>query len=250
MGGPVRDREVFDHLLATLLEGCGSDLLEASMVLPDSWLRTVPIEADCSAEDDEDVLRWRLKKLVPFNVEALRVRAIEGPDGTVLLGFVVDRMVSDLEEAFAARGIRLGFIANRSLCIAAALQPRDELQGVLLLADDGYSLVVARPPETVLMRYKNLDPFDLDEGLQSLVRRDLVGTRSLLERDPQADRLARCLVCGPDDSSELWLALVEESLEAPTQPLTVADLRAYDGDAGQPWHVLAPMLGLAATEVA
>ena len=248
LGGPVRDREIFDRLLETLLDDL--DLTEASMVLPDSWLRIVPIDAVEGLEEDEDVLRWRLKKLVPFNVDGLRVRGVEGfAADTMLLAFAIEQLVADLEDAFAARGIRIGFIASRSQCLAAALRPTDELRSVILLAEDGYSLVVARAAETLLMRYKNLDPFDLDDELQALVRRDLANTRRLLDEELGEGPLTRSLVCGPEECQELWLTLVEESLRSPALPLGAADLRAREGESDPPWHLLVPMLGVAATEV-
>jgi len=250
MGGPLRDREIFDQRLAALLADVDGELSRASLVLPDAWLRIVPVDIVEGPVDDEDVLRWRLRKLVPFNVDGLRVRAVGSAqgEGTMLLGFAVEQLLAELENAFGARGIRLGFITNRSSGVAAALSASSDLRSVTLLAEEGYSVVVVRGEETVLTRYKSLAPYDLDDHLEALVRRDFDNTRRFLE-DELGVALSRNLVCGPEEAAADWLALVESSLPGEAAVLGAADLRPVDRRLDVPWHVLGPMLGVAATEL-
>ena len=132
LGGPLRDREAFEHALGVLLQGAGSSIEGASLLLPDRWLRTIPL--DSSGADrvgsKEEFLRWRLKQLVPFRVEDLRVRGIadsfgRGNAGTrVMVGFAVEQLLFELETAFAAHGIRIGSDHESQPCDRARSDPR------------------------------------------------------------------------------------------------------------------------------
>ena len=99
----------------------------------------------------------------------------------------------------------------------------------------------------VLVRYKALDPQRLGNGLEAAVRRDLSITKGYLENELPEHALARALVCGPQ-GAELWAELLEECLGVPSAKLGETDLRPAL-PSGRPWHVMAPLLGAAETEV-
>ena len=254
LGGPVRDREAFDRALDELLSLAATDIDRGSLLLPDRWLRTILIDAEGTGEvsSEQEFLQWRLKKLVPFPVEDLRVRCL--PEGVprdrpkILVGFAVDQLLSELEEAFAERGIRLGLITNRSLPMAGALNRLAELRCIAVLDRGGYSLVFVESGRVALVRYKALDPLRVDNGLEAVVHRDLRITRSYLEEEFPDQPLSRSLVCGPAESEEVWTALLEEGLGVPSLRLGPADLRPASS-MGQPWHVMAPLLGAASVEL-
>ena len=74
------------------------------------------------------MLRWKLKRLVPFRVDELRIGAVEvtplpGQEEPrrLLLGFAVEALLAALEAAFERVGIRLGRISSTSLALLAAL---------------------------------------------------------------------------------------------------------------------------------
>ena len=257
MGGPIRETETFGRLLDELLSSCGAGVEHASVVLPDRWLRTILIDmegADAIRSQDE-FLRWRLKKMVPFRVEDLRIRGVSDGIGReetakkTLVGFAVDQLLGDLEGAFSERGVRVGLITNRSLPMAGAVTAMPELRCVAMLTEDGYSLVFILAGRVALIRYKSLDPIRLGNGVEAAVRRDLRITRGYLQNELPAHGLSRGLVCGPEGSEEKWSALLEECLGVPSIKLGDGDLRPAMSS-GKPWHVLAPLLGVAETEVA
>ena len=253
LGGPIRDREAFDRALDELLSLAATEIGGGSLLLPDRWLRTIQIDAEGAGEvsSEHEFLQWRLKKLVPFRVEDLRVRCL--PEGVgrgdkLLVGFAVNQLLSELEEAFEERGIRLGLITNRSLPMAGALNRLAELRCIAVLDRGGYSLVFVESGRVVLVRYKALDPLRVDNGLETVVRRDLRITRSYLEEEFPYQPLSRSLVCGPPESDAIWTALLENGLGVPSGRLGPADLRPASST-GQPWHVMAPLLGAAGVEL-
>src|SRR5262245_5951723 len=77
LGGPLRGRESFDRALDEILGGGEKKPIEASLVLPDRWLRLLftELEPELGLRPDDEVLRFKLKRLVPFRVDELRLRA-------------------------------------------------------------------------------------------------------------------------------------------------------------------------------
>ncbi len=80
LGGPVRDRAQLQGAIEELLQASQVDPDEASLLLPDAWLRTVSVDLgeDAPKVSRQELMRWRLKPLVPFRVEELRVEGVDG----------------------------------------------------------------------------------------------------------------------------------------------------------------------------
>ena len=206
------------------------------------------------------MLRWKLRRLVPFRVEDLRVAAAEvtplaGQEEPrrVLLGFADEHLLAQLEEAFERAGVRLGQIASASLSLVAALDAAagDDLTALVLVGDDDYALVFVRGGEPVLHRYKGaigaagIDP----RG----VVRDLRLTRNFLEEHFPGVRLARAVLAAPPELEPLWLDRLTEGLGEAAEPLDgrhLPPLQLETPGLPVPPRELAPMMGAARREVA
>ncbi len=88
-----------------------------AVVLPTGWLRSHLLEFDHlprRASELGDVVRWRLKKLLPINPVELRLSALPmagaGDRRPVLTLAGLERAIAGLERAFAAAGMEPGFI--------------------------------------------------------------------------------------------------------------------------------------------
>lgn len=292
LGGPLRDADVFASLLGPFIRGLGEPWpQEVSLVVPDSWLRVVFTEFSELPKNRaarEDVLRWKLKRLQPFRVDDLRVRGVEvAPLPTqeepkrVLLGFAMELLLGQLEDAFGSYGIRLGQISNTSLALTMAVQagaggrrdasagtdPSREtvLTGFVLAQDDGYSLVFSCRGEAVLHRYKAVQQVGDSNVFASMVSRDLRLTRTFLEEKLPGHTLTEVLVLAPVEMEPYWLGWIEESLETRSVPLGVEHLpmtwdegapflspRDGDDDPSHPAHRydIGPLLGAVCQEVA
>ena len=129
--GPVGlqalDPELLNPFLARLkgaAEGSGT----AAVVLPTNWLRSFLIDADrLPRKEDElhDVVRWRLKKLLPvppteLRLSVVRLSEVEGRRQLLVMAGM-ERALASVEAVFRAVGVEPGFITTRLF----ALVPRN-----------------------------------------------------------------------------------------------------------------------------
>jgi len=264
LGGPLRDPAAFRELVAGLVKGVPGGVREASLVLPDTWLRVTFSESgDLPKGGDalDEVLRWKLKRLVPFRVDDLRVSAAEvaplpGQEEPrrLLLGFAVEMLLAQVEEAFAAAGVRLGQVSNVSLSLLAATDPPPGgvFAALMVVEDEGYTLVFSRGGEPVLHRYKGFAGALPEASRGNFVGRDLKLTRNFLDEHYPGATLGPVLLLAPPEAEPTWLDRLEQGLGTPAAPLDgrlLPPLRAEDSGV-PPWRDLAPMLGAARREVA
>ena len=264
LGGPLRDPAAFQELARGLLADIPGGVTEASLVIPDGWLRvtfTESGELPRAGEARDEVLRWKLRRLVPFRVEELRLAAVEVTPLAVqeepqrlLLGFAVEQLLAQVEEAFTALGVRIGRVTNTSLALLSALDVArpGSLAAMVLVDEEGYTLVFSRGDEPVLHRYKGLNR-TLPEGARtSFVARDLKLTRNFLDEQYAGTGIAPLLLVAPPELEPLWVDRLEEGLGRDAAPLDgrhLPPLRAEEPVPAPPWRVLAPMLGAARQEV-
>lgn len=270
LGGPPRDPAAFKETVAGLVKSVPGGVRDASLVLPDTWLRVNFSESGDlpkTADALDEVLRWKLRRLVPFRVDDLRVGATEvsplpgqQEPRRLLLGFGAEPLLAQVEEAFSAAGVRLGQVTNASLALLSALAPADQtaprsattFAALVVVGAEGYTLIFARGNEPVLHRYKAFTG-NLPEGSRtSFVARDLKLTRNFLDEHFPGSRLGPVLLLAPPELEPSWLDRLEQGLDAPAAPLDgrhLPPLRAEEA-AVPAWRDLAPMLGAARQEVA
>jgi hypothetical protein len=224
--GPVgllqADRQVLADGLASLVSRLEKTPQRASLVVPNAWVRSVVVDVESlprQRQEAEDVVRWRIKKLLPCRPEDVRLDFARSDDnGRLLVVIALDRPLAAIEEAFAATGVALGRLEPSVLALTALLP--STLQPTLLLAveDHGIGLVLVARGRIVLVRHKGL-PVGGDQ-VEPFVLRELGRTLAHL-RDSERE----------SESLNVWVA-------APPQPL--ADLLAHwaTGEAGVAIHQL------------
>jgi hypothetical protein len=264
LGGPPRDPAALRELVAGLVAGVPGGVRDASLVLPDAWLRITFTESGDlprTADALDEVLRWKLRRLVPFRVDDLRIGATEvspvpGQEEPrrLLLGFAVDQLLAQVEEAFAAAGVRIGQISNTSLSLLAAVAPvpADSFAALVVVGGEGYTLIFARRDEPVLHRYKGFAGGLPEAARASFVGRDLKLTRNFLDEHFPGAAFGPVLLLAEPALEPAWLDRLEDGLGAPAAPLDgrhLPPLRAEEA-AVPAWRDLAPMLGAARQEVA
>ncbi|HEY4572569.1 MAG TPA: hypothetical protein VIJ26_01350 [Thermoanaerobaculia bacterium] len=264
LGGPLRDPIAFRDLVAGMVKAIPGGVREASLVLPDTWLRVTFTESGDLPKETaalDEVLRWKLRRLVPFRVDELRVDATEvspvpGQEEPrrLLLGFAVEQLLAQIEEAFAAAGVRIGKISNASLSLLSAVQPaaNGAFSALVLVGEEGYTLIFARGGEPVLHRYKGFTGNLPDAARAGFVGRDLKLTRNFLDEHFPGATLGSVLLLSPPELEPAWLDRLEEGLGRPAAPVDgrhLPPLRAEESNV-PPWRSLAPMLGAARQEVA
>jgi hypothetical protein len=267
LGGPLRDPRAFQGILDGLVKELPA-VHEASLVIPDAWLRvtfTESGELPRAGAARDDVLRWKLKRLVPFRVDELRIGAQEveplpnqPPEEPrrLLLGFAVDQLLSQLEEAFAAAKVRLGQITNTSLALISALGeegPAPSFWAIVVVEEAGYTLAFVHGSEPVLHRFKAFAGALPEAARASLVTRDLKLTKNFLDEHFPGATLTRVLLAAPEALEPIWMERLAEGLGSAAAPLSTRDLPPLQIDVAlgaQPvWREVAPMLGAARREV-
>lgn len=275
LGGPLRDPAGFGERLAAFVGALPGPIKAASLVVPDAWLRVVfseSAELPRAAEARDEVLRWKLRRLVPFRVDELRVGAVEvaplpaqADNGAeprrVLMGFGLEQLLAQLEQAFAAAGVRIGQITNASLALVAALEPppdhpdAGDVEALALVEGEGYSLVFSNPAsrlgaEPVLHRYKGLTGGLPETARSALVARDLKLTANFLDEYLGGARLGRVVLVAPPEVEPVWVERLRDGLGVPAQPLDGRHLPPVvaEGESA-PWRTMAPLLGAARREV-
>ena len=262
LGGPVRDPEVLRGRIETLLESVTAPVSDASLVLPDSWLRlsfTDLEEAPRNAAAAEEVMRWKLKKQVPFRVEELRLRGAPAPPlpgrnrgKRMLLGYAMEQLVSQLEEAFASRGVRIGLVVNASLAFSQALARRTgdgERLGCLLAGGTGYSLFFTRGGRMTFHRFRAIGELEAGNGDAALIARDLRLTRDYLDRETDEPLPDGFVVAAPPAIEDRWLEWVSGAFGVEVSGLRPTHL-PIRGELPQPrLNDIALLLGAACHQV-
>jgi len=272
LGGPPREPRLFEEQVAELVHGVGGGIEEASLVLPDAWLRTAfaeVAELPTDSRGRDEVLRWKLKRLVPFRVDELRVRAAEvtplaaqEEPRRLLLGFGLEGLFSHLESALRAAGVRVGRISNEGLSAVGALTPAilgagdRALVALTLASDRGYTLVVVRGDEPVLHRFKSFAPTLPEAARGASVIRDLRLTATFLEEHYPELPIERVVLAAPEESAARWGRWIDEGglgrVELLGSEHTVP-VRTGGDAAGvdlPPEHEMLPVVGTVCQEVA
>lgn len=250
LGGPARNPAELGERIRALLGPSPPSAL--SLVLPDEWLRLTfaeSAELPRQPQAREDVLGWKLKRLVPYRLEELRFAGVEVPSIAgqseplrLLLAFAAESVVAQLEGAFAACGSRVGRVRSRTLGFLSAVA--DELAeaeiGLALRVEArAWSLVATHRGEPVLIRVR---PFPSEADPVAALVRELRLTRAWLGQSlPRHEPSRLLLVCDPAERDG-WSRICHDGLGL--EP-TLRQVRLAPGlpDLGQP--ELVPLSGAA-----
>ncbi len=281
LGAPMRDVRPFWELLSSFTAALPSPVKEASLVLPDDWLRLAFTESSPlpgGAASREAILRFKLSRLVPFRVEELRISATEvtpfpGQDEPLrlLLGFAIESLLTQLEDAFAGVSIELGQITNQTLSLLASLSEavdEEELIALVMVERNFFSVSYLLRGEPLLYRYKamgegeseNEGDASQEAGLPrssaqdaeleaAAVRRDLRLTTNFIRRQLPDRPLARAFLAAPPEAEPLWLDYLADELEVAPVPLDREHLNLSRSQTEMSWQETAPLLGAASIEV-
>jgi len=238
--GPVGlqavDREVVAPIL-TRLKGAAEGTSTAAVIVPTSWMRAFLLDADKLPRKEHevhDVVRWRLKKLLPVAPAELRLSVVKLPEAAgrrqivVLAG--IERAVASLESTFNAIGIRPGLITTRLF----ALIPRSPTSGrplLLVQLEPGFlSLILVVGGVPRLLRTKPLSP--MAAAVDSILRELRLNLEYIRDTIGFGGEIEVKLVCddtGVDAELRRWMAeqdvispYVERSLP-PCGPSAIVD---------------------------
>jgi type IV pilus assembly protein PilM len=204
----VADGEAFAAAVKALTASAGTHGHDAALILPDFCARLVVLDFDSFPSDSAEqlsLIRFRLKRGVPFNVEDASVsyfaQPAKGGKLDVLVAATPHEIVAGYEAPFRAAGWNPGLVTISALA-ALDLVPPTGIDVTVKLAGRVLSVVVRREGVWKLARCIELPAPSLDEIaavlLPTLVYiEDTLGASagqiSLIGFGPGADEAARRL---------------------------------------------------------
>ncbi len=236
--GPVGLQAIHDDVLGPVLarlKGVAEGTGTAAVIVPTGWLRSFLIDVDqLPRREDElfDVVRWRLKKLLPIPSTELRLSAIRLPESggqrRLLVMAGIERAMAAIEACYSAIGIEVGLITTRLFALVPRLAGATLPTLVIQHEESFLSLLLLVDGVPRLLRTKPL-PFSFGDG-ETLLReatltlgfiRDSVGVDGEIEvrlnsERPEMDAILRAWL-----ADQAGLAPAAESLGPPCGPTTV-----------------------------
>ncbi len=163
--GPVGIQAVNESALGPVLarlKGAAEGTESAAVIVPTSWLRSFLVDVDrLPRKEGElfDVVRWKLKKLLPVAPTELRLAIVRLPEiegqRRILVMTGLERAMAGLEAAFAEIGVEVGLITTRLFALVPRLagltvptlviQHEERFLSLLLLVDGVPRLLRTKP---------------------------------------------------------------------------------------------------------
>jgi hypothetical protein len=157
----VLDPAAFSRTLRALLERAGAlAVRRVGLVLPDPVARIALLPAGevtgRSRKQVEEVVRFKLRKSIPFEIREAQVAVAGGlprPGEPTLVAAMAHTVLHGYEQAMASVGLQPGRVELSGLALLAAALGAAPVDRLLVNWDDGYvTLVVARGDRPLLVR--------------------------------------------------------------------------------------------------
>jgi len=156
----LRDRgRILDSIRQTL-DSLGGHSRDVIAVLPDAAVRVVLLDFDTlptKRDEAESVVRFRLKKSLPFDVEKAKISYHAQPAGTalrVVAAVALTSVVEDYESAFREAGYSPGVVLPSML---AALGAANADRPTLVVKVDARTIGIAILDKQQLLLFRNLE---------------------------------------------------------------------------------------------
>jgi hypothetical protein len=162
--GPVGvlqiERQPVADALAALLPQLDPRPTRASVVVPNAWVRYLVLDLEAlprQREEAEDVLRWRLKKLLPCRPEDVRLDYLPlDRAGRVFVELALDRPLAALEGAFETAGVTVGCIEPAVMALTALVTAEARPALLAIVEERAFALVVMADDRVLFARQKSL----------------------------------------------------------------------------------------------
>lgn len=222
---PVHDNVVLAEELSAAIgalvsNGSSRKRYHAALVLPDYSARLSVLEFDSfpdKAEDQQALVRFRLKKSVPFDIEsaALSYWRQADPDRKkqeVVVAVTPIEILARYEAPFRSRGIQPGFVTVSPLA-ALNLVSNQGISAVAKLNSRVLTIMVMQQDHLKLVRTLELTDDSIEE-----IAADLYPTFVYIE-DRFSVRATRLVLCGFGALEQAAIAQFQEELQLPVEPV-------------------------------
>jgi type IV pilus assembly protein PilM len=250
----VQDANGAGEALRRVMERAGVRGTRAALVVPDSVARVSIVSFEtvpASAADLEQLIRWQVRKSVPFAIDTAQVSWERGPGNDFIVTVARRDVIEEYEAVCARAGLHAGVVDiatfNLINTVLAGGAPDGDWMLVHLTAGDA-SIAIVRGSDLIFFRNKTTAQ---DESVEDLVHQ----TAMYHEDRLGGGRFARVVVCGLSGASAS--AEARRNIEArfgvpvePVDPRGAASLRDRIAAAPDLLEALAAPVGVLMREVA
>ena len=235
---PVHDNVVLPEELAAAIGalapgGNSRRKYQAALILPDYSARLSVLEFDSFPEKEEEqraLVRFRLKKSVPFDIESAALSYWRQTDTArkkqeVVVAVTPLEILARYEAPFRARGIQTGYVTVSPLA-ALELVSSDGISAVAKVNGRILTILVMQGSHLKLVRTLELTELTLEE-----IAADLYPTFVYIE-DRFAVKAARLMLCGFGELEESALGQFRAELEVPVESVRSAVAAISSSNAG------------------
>ena len=215
------DREKLGGVLAELGHSVQAGK-SVGIVMPTAWSRVFLIRGEDLPENErelEDVLRWRLKKILPIPPAELRLATAEqsggrGGERVILCAVGIEKALQNLEAAFEDLKWRPGLILPRILALSLTLDESPRRRLILQHEEGFFSLALVEDGFISFMRTKPLPSGG--ENQAEIFLRELAMARSFIVDSLGITEELELIVISENEELNLSLEQGVEELEGLT----------------------------------
>jgi type IV pilus assembly protein PilM len=199
---------------------------DAALLVPDAVIRVFVLHFDVfprSASEALPLLRWRLKKSVPFEAEETLISFMrqapreEGVD--IVTGLARLRIVREYEQLLEAEGMAPGVVMSSTL---AALPLLDDRHPALLARVSGKTLTTAIVREGILCGYRCLELPAQQDAVTPQMLLDEIYPLTAYYEDSWSEGIALVKLAGLSSRIEEFQGPLERELHCPVGTLLAA----------------------------
>jgi type IV pilus assembly protein PilM len=207
----VADTGALQEALASALESVSSGHRDVVLVIPDAAVRVLLLDFDTlpqKAEEAAQIIRFRLRKSLPFDVEtaALSYQAERrGSTVRVVAALSPKEVIGEYENAVRAAGFMPGVVVPSSL---ASLGLVDAVRPTMLVRVDAASTTVAIADGDQLLLVRTLE--HPGQKLNAAELGKNVYPSMVFYQDNYSSQIEKVLLTGPAENPELASALQKE----------------------------------------
>jgi len=241
----ITDPAVLEGLVSEGLKRLGLNSGPVALLVPELCARVFIVDLDsrpASAEEEEEVFRWRVKKQFPLLPEDARWSLASQPagDGERIVGVLARAaVIQEYEALFARTRVRISTVTLPSLSLARLLERTAEDNVVLVNAEETALTVTALVGDVFSLH--RLKPLAADAA-SALVAQEAENTIHFLE-DREKTRVQAVWVRSTlADGEDGLIAALGERLSLPVRPASALTASILDPKEGR---FLGPLAGVA-----
>ncbi len=258
----VRSIEELGKIIKATLFKAGVNTNRISLAIPDACARVAihPFEALPSKQEEKtELLKWKLKKTIPYDIEDSHLSFVEQPTETgknyVITVNIHKAVLAQFEEVFESLGIHVGFITLTTFAAYELLarQHQDEIQKSVLFVrvrSSNISSLIIQQEAVVFYRHTDFDfesPMDLMVNWSADPYEEIHPCLMYYQDKLEAAGVDKVYLSYPREFTEVELSSLAER--------TQASVSNFDASKNFQWkqampsnllhHALSPALGLA-----